>query len=173
MFDAEATLAELRSKGRAAAPQKTMLNGRYYGKVYSKGRPRFGKGHAFTPKNTRMFEASVAEWLQGQGVFGITFPVSVEILLYDPMPKSAPKWKKFLMSVGAIYSTVGDVDNRAKSILDAMNEEVLMDDSLINHLSITRVYSEEEGFHLTVKKNGFTPSQVDMLGKAYATSRTD
>ena len=148
-------------------PDETLVSERFHGKVYSKGRPRFGKGHAFTPKNTRQFEARVADWLDGLGVGGITFPVSVNIRLYDPIPKSAPKWRRALMAAGVVTSTVGDLDNRAKSILDAMNEGFILDDSLINHLSVSRVYDEDEGFELTVTRNGFSAADIDMLGKAW------
>jgi Holliday junction resolvase RusA-like endonuclease len=148
-------------------PRQTLLNERYYGKVYSKGRPRFGGGHAFTPKNTREFEASVADWMSGLGIGNITCPVSVEILLYDRMAQKISEWRLILMETGVLTSTVGDLDNRAKSILDSMNGEIIMDDKQINRLKVTRNYSRDEGFHLTVKANGYSPSEIDMLGMAY------
>ncbi len=142
--------------------------GRWYGKVYSKGRPRLGRRNkVFTPPNTAKFEAAVKDWYMGQDIGMINYPVKVVITLFDPIPKSAPKWKKALMTLNAIFSTNGDVDNRAKSILDAANEAMLVDDALVNSLTVTRHYDTSEGFHISIYRNGLPVSYVDKLKETY------
>lgn len=76
-----------------------------------KGRPRFGKkGHVYTPKRTRDFEASIA-WMakaEMKGRAPLTGPVRVEV------------------QVG--YKRDADLDNFIKAALDGINRIVFKDD---------------------------------------------
>jgi len=135
----------------------------FVGKVYSKGRPRFGKGHAFTPKNTRDFEKSVKNWLIGECGEPVDFPCAVEIVLYDPIPKSAPRWLRMYLESEVVFSKVGDIDNRAKAILDAANELIFTDDSLVVDLHVRRHYGPVGGFKMTVRRAGVSAAELDVL----------
>lgn len=164
---AQQIMANLAMGGMHELNYVEYVNERYYGKVYSKGRPRFSGNHAFTPENTRKFEADVTDWLEGLGVGGILCPVAVKIILYDRIPKTARAADKLLMKAGLVTSTVGDLDNRAKSILDAMNGTLLEDDKQVAKLSIDRKYDYDEGFRLVVSRAGYSVVELDMLRAAY------
>lgn len=145
-----------------------VLDERFYGKVYSKGRPRFsGSGHAFTPKNTRKFEADVSEWMMGLSVSSIAYPVRVQIDLFDKVAKSAKPWYKAFALLGLVTNKVGDIDNRAKGILDAMNVDVLLDDKQVTSLTVTRTYDEDEGFRLRMWRNGFSVKELRVFREVY------
>ena len=98
------------------------------GKPIPKGRPRFGAGHAFTPKATVAYEkhakacmcaaALAAKWETLRG------DVDVRVLLVYP------------------NRTHGDIDNCAKAILDAANGVAFGDDKQIAALSVRREYDK-------------------------------
>ncbi len=141
-----------------------VAEGTYEGKVYSKGRPRFNKnGHAFTPENTRKFEARIKDWLYGIMGEPVTYPCSVKVIFSDPIPKSVTKWRRFLIGAGLQFSTVGDLDNRCKTILDAMNEIVFFDDKQVVELYTTRAYGPVEGFSIEVTRAGYSAAELDVL----------
>ena len=141
-----------------------VVAGHFWGKIYSKGRPRFsGNGHAYTPKNTRDFEKAVKNWAIGVVGEPVDYPCSVELNLFDAVPKSGNNWLKYLRQDGLIYSTVGDLDNRAKSILDAVNEVIFLDDKQVVKLYIDRRYRSTPGFYLTVKRAGYSAAELDEL----------
>lgn len=88
------------------------------GQPVSKGRPRFFRGHAYTPKNTRDYEKKVAvlalKALQESGlILPISETVAVAIRLYMGDDRRR------------------DGDNMVKSITDAMNGIIYEDDSQI------------------------------------------
>ena len=133
----------------------------FYGKVYSKGRPRFsGKGHTYTPANTRKFEKAVKDFLEVENCPYVFHPVRVLITLIDPFPKSMRALEHKLADKGVVFATVGDVDNRAKSILDACNDVLLMDDSQVSSLHVSRQYGLQEGFSIRVCRSGYSKNEV-------------
>jgi Holliday junction resolvase RusA-like endonuclease len=97
----------------------------------SKGRPRVTKtGHAFTPKETVEYEKKIAEAYKGplfeEGMLSMKLRFTVEgtemmIERVEPDPNfPLPKGK-----------LTGDIDNYAKSILDALNGVAYTDDKQI------------------------------------------
>lgn len=97
------------------------------GTAHGKGRPRFTKsGHAYTDSKTASFEgvvrrmasdamkASGHEMAQGQAV-------RVEMVVEVPCPVSYSAKKRKAALAGELPPFKPDVDNIAKSILDAMN----------------------------------------------------
>jgi Holliday junction resolvase RusA-like endonuclease len=131
----------------------------YKGKVYSKGRPRFSGTHAFTPPNTRKFEKAVKEHYKAQNPDIINHGVHVVIRVKDTMPKAMTKFSRVLAKLRLLHSRVGDVDNKAKTILDAANGVLLADDSQINSLHIYREYADVEGFELTMFRSGLSTAE--------------
>ena len=97
----------------------------------SKGRPRVTKtGHAFTPKETVKYEKEIAEAYKGplfeEGLLSMKLRFTVEgtemlIQRVEPDP-NVPQTKSKL---------TGDIDNYAKSILDALNGVAYTDDKQI------------------------------------------
>ena len=133
---------------------------KYMGKVYSKGRPRFsGNGHALTPANTRKFEKAVKEHYKDSRPALISHGVHVLIKITDNTPRTMTKFSVLLAKIGLIHSKVGDVDNKAKTILDAANGVLLADDSQINSLHIYREYGTMESFELSMFRSGLSPAE--------------
>lgn len=109
-----------------------------------KARPRVPrKGHAFTPKKTKDYEALVKD------VYNLTVgkylgdsAIVATIDLYFPIPESYSKSKKRRIAEGEIKHTKRpDVDNCAKAILDALNEVAYKDDAQIVESRITKHYA--------------------------------
>ena len=115
------------------------------GPCVPKGRPRVTRsGHTYTPKRTKDYESTVA-WAAkdamrqafatfGQIAMPTQMPVRVDLVIY-------PKDKR-----------LSDIDNCAKSILDAMNGIVYMDDKQVNILLINRMdLGSKVGVHVEVE----------------------
>lgn len=112
----------------ARVAQSPCLSYEVDGAPVPKGRPRFGKGHAFTPKRTRDYEARAREaaavavakagWpAGGWDGRGVRYLVRVDVLL---------------------QADRGDADNYAKSLIDAANGVVFPDDARVCAKFITR-----------------------------------
>ena len=88
-----------------------------------KGRPRFGKGHSYTPERTRDFEAMVAEETKKH--------------IPDDWDTSVP----MLVSVDFYFNDKRkrDLDNCLKAVTDAMNRIAYDDDSQIEILQAQKV----------------------------------
>lgn len=101
------------------------------------------RGHAFTPKKTKDYEALV------QDVYNLTVgeylgdsAIVATIDLYFPIPESYSKSKRKRIADGEIKHTKRpDVDNCAKAILDALNEVAYKDDAQIVESRITKHYA--------------------------------
>ena len=117
------------------------------GAAVPKQRPRISRGRAYTPKRTKDYEGRVLEAFRSsyQGfypAFGKDVPVRVCIRIYQEIPKSWSKKKRARAEQGEIVplSRNGDVDNIAKSILDALNGFAYEDDCQVTTLMITKQY---------------------------------
>lgn len=124
------------------------------GECVPKGRPKFsttGKFvKAYTPPKTEIFENFVkmccidAMNKDGIKMFEKGKPLYVTIKIHKQIPSSVSKKKQKLMLDGAITPTTKpDLDNCAKSILDALNGIAFADDSQVVSLKITKIYDEE------------------------------
>lgn len=104
----------------------------------AKGRPRFTRqGHAFTPPKTRRFEAMIADLARGAYMgTPLAGPLAVDVTFFLRAPKKR---------VRTFPSIKPDVENLAKSLLDALNGIVWQDDSLIVELHARKVYASGAG----------------------------
>lgn len=136
-----------------------VFSGMFTGKLYSKGRPRFGKGHTYTPKNTLKFERTVKDWAQRLIVKPVSFPIKIDLKMFDNIPRSYTKIEREAAEYGVIFSTVGDVDNRAKAILDAVNGVIYNDDRQIVDLRVSRQFGSHSGFNLEATRAGISPNE--------------
>ena len=117
------------------------------GKPVGKARPRFSKNRTYTPKKTVEYE----KWVQScctmeckNRIPGYTGPIEAQIMAYYPVPKSVSKIKREKMLSGAIKPGVKpDLDNVAKSILDALNGVAYYDDNQVTDLKVAKRYSEK------------------------------
>ena len=111
------------------------LKARYIipGECTPKGRPRFRRrGHAYTPKKTKLYEKQVKEYLIAQGAKPSDKPLEVWIYVYKQPLKS---WSKKLIAKATrglvLASKKPDVDNYTKSVLDASNGILFSDDKQV------------------------------------------
>ena len=118
------------------------------GAAVPKQRPRITRGgQAYTPKKTRDYEGRVRKAFLSsyQGfmpVFGGDVPVRVSIEVIQQIPKSWSNSKTLKAERGEIapVSRNGDLDNIAKSILDALNGYAFKDDAQVTTLMVSKRY---------------------------------
>lgn len=102
----------------------------------AKGRPRFGKGRAYTPKATRDAERDVG-WIARQAMRGRElFEGALAVRIYAWI--KPPKKQKHEHPI-----TGFDCDNAAKLYLDALNGIVWHDDKQIVDLQVIKNYSPD------------------------------
>jgi Holliday junction resolvase RusA-like endonuclease len=108
-----------------------------------KGRPRFGRGHVYTPQKTRDYETQVA-WKAKFAMAGrrpISGPLRIALLFELAAPASWSKARSKSALDGEILP-VGrpDLDNLIKCVLDAINCIVFADDSQIAEIFASKTY---------------------------------
>lgn len=118
------------------------------GNPVGKGRPRFTKtGHAFTPKDTKVYENLVRmKYLDqcGSAKFPDDAMLDMRIKAYYSIAPSKSKKKKELMRAGIIRPTKKpDMDNCIKAIADALNKVAYRDDSQIVDCQVRKFYSDD------------------------------
>jgi len=120
-----------------------------------KGRPRFTRtGHAYTPKKTLDYEKTIAMYYVDQGFTKYEGPVQIKLVFQMPIPKSFTKKKIELIKGGYLkYDKKPDLDNLAKSILDALNGIAYEDDSKITGLFLVKRYSNFPGVSMTIRED--------------------
>ena len=124
---------------------------------HGKGRPRFRRTGNFvstyTDAKTKTYEALVKE--AAQKAMGSTEPLETPVAFYChirlPVPKSYSKKRVEACLNGSEKPTKKpDWDNVAKSIADAMNGVIYVDDSQIVHATISKKYSTTAGVDVMV-----------------------
>ncbi len=119
------------------------------GEIVGKERPRVNMytGRVYTPGKTKDYELLVQQY------FKMKYPryemlegrLSINIIAYLKIPKSTSKAKVEEMLENKISPTKKpDVDNIAKSILDAMNNFVFKDDNQVSKISVEKRFALEE-----------------------------
>jgi len=123
-----------------------------------KGRPRFARRGQFvqtyTDAKTIDYETHVA--MRARHAIGATEPLkgalSVFLYLRYAVPPSYSKKRKEACLRGVEYPKRIDIDNVYKSITDAMNGIVYVDDSQIVEAHIKKVYAEDAGANIMVQE---------------------
>lgn len=113
------------------------------GKVAAKGRPRFTKaGHTYTPEKTVAYEDLVKLTYMGKyGQDMLEGPLSALIIHCMAPIKSTPKKEAARMLAGEVAPTKKpDIDNVAKTALDALNGIAYSDDAQVCELVADRIY---------------------------------
>jgi Holliday junction resolvase RusA-like endonuclease len=115
------------------------------GAPVAKGRPRLARrGHVYTPAHTRRYEAHgrLAAQLAMDGRPPIAMPVRAEITIDLLVPASWSGKRRDAALRGEIRPTTRpDADNYCKSAMDAINNIVVSDDSMIVDLVATKRYA--------------------------------
>ena len=109
-----------------------------------------GGRRAYTPKKTKDYEQKVRQAFSDAyhgdiPVYAEGVPVIASIRVIQAVPKSWSKKKReeALANQLAPTSRNGDLDNIAKSILDALNECVYADDCQVTTLIISKRYGSQ------------------------------
>ena len=120
------------------------------GPAVPKQRPRMGGRRAYTPKKTKDYECKVraafSDAYHGDiPVYAENTPVRAVIRIIQSVPKSWSKKKREAALANQLAPTTrnGDLDNIAKSILDALNECVYHDDCQVTTLIISKRYGSQ------------------------------
>lgn len=121
----------------------------------SKGRHRTTKkGVYYTPDDTVRFENLVMLCYR-QNHKRMTFPdgpISIMIVTYFLIPKSASKKRQALMLSGEIRPTVTpDFENIAKVICDSLNQVAYRDDAQIVSATLIKAYGNEANTVVTMR----------------------
>ena len=130
-----------------------------YGHPVAKGRPRFStRGKfpvAYTPEKTKTYETEVG--MMAKAALGASEALegALEAFIYVtfPVPPSYSKKRTEACLSGLERPTKKpDWDNVAKSICDAINGIVYMDDTQIVDAHVTKVYAANAGVDVGVKE---------------------
>lgn len=131
------------------------------GTAVPKQRPRISGRRAYTPKRTKDYEGRVLSAFRSsyKGIypaFGKDTPVHISVTVRQEIPKSWSKKKRLQAENGEIVplSRNGDIDNIAKSIMDALNGFAYEDDCQVTTLVITKIYAVQPGADITLREDG-------------------
>lgn len=114
------------------------------GKVQAKQRPRLGRYSRYTPEQTKNYENWVKLSFINQYPDFKPYENALKVIIsvFFEIPKSASKKKREQMLIGKIRPTIRpDLDNIAKSILDALNGLAYIDDKQIVDLIVEKYYA--------------------------------
>jgi Holliday junction resolvase RusA-like endonuclease len=124
---------------------------------HGKGRPRFKRMgnfvQTYTDAKTKTYEALVKE--AAKKAMGSNEPLETPISFYChirlPVPKSFSKKLSEACLSGFIRPTKrSDIDNYCKSVMDALNGVVYVDDSQVVHMVASKAYAAEGGIDVVV-----------------------
>lgn len=115
----------------------------------AKGRPKFARRGNFvttyTPEKTREYENRVAieARIAMRGMEPMTRPVKIDIQIFLPIPASYTKAKAQSCREGKTVPTKKpDWENVAKSVCDAFNGVVWLDDSQVTDAHVSKRFSD-------------------------------
>lgn len=137
-----------------------MINFTISGIAVPKQRPRISGKVAYTPKKTRDYEERVRNAFSSSyygfvPVYDKFQPVRVCIEIAQIIPKSWSKKKQSEALNGDIVplSRNGDIDNIAKSILDALNGFAYEDDCQVTTLIVTKYYAAKPSATVRIEED--------------------
>ena len=124
--------------------EKSSFDFRFFVEPKVKERPRFSRGHTYTPAKTKKFEEEIRGIARNYilhrysgSPWPLKQPLIAEITFYFKRPKK-PKFD--------VPATKSDLDNFCKSLLDALNKLVIQDDALIVKMIAEKKYSLDEPY---------------------------
>ena len=123
-----------------------------------KGRPRFARRGQFvqTYTDSKTLEYETLVGFKARQAIGASEPLKGALIVFlylrYAVPLSYSKKRKEACLSGQEYPKRIDIDNCYKSITDAMNGIVYLDDSQIVEAHITKVYHEQGGANVMVQE---------------------
>ena len=130
------------------------------------GRPRFVKRGAFVqtydPKTSKEFKQTLKKLALQQSPTLSESALEVSIVFYMSIPKSKPKKWREQAARGEEKCTVHkDLDNLAKSVLDALTGIMWKDDSQIVTLKLYKVYSDAPRIEMEVTESHVKAKRIN------------
>lgn len=127
------------------------------GDIVGKERPRVNTytNMVYTPTKTKDYEKLIQQYflIKNPNHRMLTNRISVEIIAYMKIPKNTSKKKEKEMLDGIISPTKKpDIDNIAKSILDALNKFVFKDDNQVSKIAVEKKYGEVEKVYVKIEE---------------------
>lgn len=120
------------------------------GAPVAKARARVTKRGAYTPRKTEAAEAAIAwEARRWWGGAPTQHAVRLDLTFYMPIPASWPKARQ-RAARDAHHTVRPDTDNLAKTIKDALNGVVWIDDSQVAELRAVKRYAGADGEPRTI-----------------------
>lgn len=124
-----------------------------YNEPIPQGRPRFARigkyVHAYDPEKSKKYKEQVRLWATQQlkkldGFQLFKNPIYVEITFYLPIPSYWSKKKRIEAAQGITRpAKKPDLDNLYKSLTDALNGLLWVDDAIITDAHIKKRYTAE------------------------------
>lgn len=133
------------------------------GKVQAKQRVRLGRYSRYTPEQTKNYENWVKLSFINQypNFKPLENELEVSIKAYFEIPKSVSKKKREQMLNGNIRPIIKpDLDNIAKSVLDALNKLAYVDDKQIVFLEVEKFYDESPRVELMVEEISYDEGRI-------------
>jgi len=109
----------------------------------SSPRPRFSLGRAYMPTKYVQFKNTLKSYFKAFKPFGIV-PLRLELLFVFKTPKNVNKNKYPMVRY--------DVDNLAKSVMDAMEGRLMENDCTITELEVKKMYGDDDLIFITLKE---------------------
>ena len=103
-------------------------------------RPRVSKNRTYYPKNYTIYKQALELMTKNKRLTMLSGAVRAELCFYLPIPSSLSKKKRESLN-GTYHTKLGDLDNFAKGILDALNGYAYNDDSQVSELTVRKIYS--------------------------------
>jgi Holliday junction resolvase RusA-like endonuclease len=113
-------------------------------------RPRFGLGHVFDSQKREKYGAGLQLKSQHEYVLPFDGPLKLEVTFFMPMPKRLAK--KNHVDGSAPHYIKPDIDNLLKFLLDAANNVIIKDDSLVSCVVANKIYSLCPRTELTITR---------------------
>ena len=119
-------------------------------RAVAKGRPRFSRGHTYTPKTTVDFEKLVLAEFQNyiKDYVPTEKAISLTVNFYFKLPK------KTKFKVGDPVTKRPDLTNILKSIEDGLNGHAYKDDSQIAEIVTRKRYAVEDFIEIAIYELG-------------------
>lgn len=113
----------------------------FQGEPVAKGRPRIGKGRAYTPAKTRNAEDAIRLQAKEQGARPLSGPLGALIVFHMPIPASWSKTRQ-IAAIGEYHTSRPDADNLKKLVLDALNGLAWEDDAQVADIRVIKIYGK-------------------------------
>lgn len=127
-------------------------------KIVPKERPRSGRsGHFYTPKKTQDCEKAIQETCDDAPL--VFFPVRLIIHIYEKVPKSKEEASDY------IRPSKSDVDNKVKTITDALNGILYKDDNQISSIVASCRYATQDYATIQAFRDGLSFNEWENVRK--------